>query len=518
MAHDSRNKGSILNESNSHGPKKYEKWVLLATILGSSMAFIDSTIVNVALPALQDALHASISELQWVIESYALTLASLLIVGGALGDLYGRRFIFLMGVIIFMAASMGCGLASSIMQLILARAVQGIGAALLVPGSLALISASFPEDRRGQAIGTWAGFSAFTAAGGPLVGGWLVEHASWRWIFFLNLPLAIIVIMTALHCIKDSKSSQAQNQKLDILGAILATLGLGALVFGLIEWEKGAVLTITAEIVGLCALIGFYWVEKRTPSPMIPFEIFHSRNFTAANIITFFLYSSLYGVLFFLPLDLIQVHGYTATQAGGALLPLVLLLFLLSRWAGGLVKKVGAKLPLMVGPAVVAMGYALFLVSDLGNSYWSSYFPAAVFLGIGMAISVAPLTTVVMNSVDQDHAGAASGINNAVSRIAGLFAIAIFSLVMTIIFNKNLQSGLKNSTVSAPAQQEIIAQRTRLADIKTPNEDVRWIINHAFYAGYNVILWIAVALSLASSLSAGLFIRKNNSGLSNPSS
>lgn len=485
-------------------------WVLVATILGSSMAFIDGTIVNVALAALQDALHASISQLQWVIEAYALTLAALLIVGGALGDLYGRRLIFLVGVVIFILASMWCGLATGITQLITARAIQGVGAALLVPGSLALISASFPEERRGQAIGTWAGFTAITAAAGPVVGGWFVQHASWRWIFFINLPLAITIIIITLHYVTESRNEH-QSRKLDIAGALLATLGLGAIVFGIIEWESNRTLIIIVETMGICALLGFFWVEKTVSSPMIPLEIFRSRNFSAANIITVFLYSALYGVLFFLPLDLIQVEGYTPTEAGGALLPLVLLMFLLSRWSGGLIKKFGPRLPLVVGPAIAALGFALFLRSNMGDSYWSTFFPATVVLGLGIAISVAPLTTVVMNSVGRDHAGAASGINNAVSRVAGLFAVAIFGLLMTLIFNQQLQKRMNSSSLPTSVQQEITQQRAQLADIKTSNENARQIIQESFLTGYKFILWIAVALALASSLSAALFIRRMDS-------
>jgi EmrB/QacA subfamily drug resistance transporter len=466
------------------------------------MAFIDGTIVNVALPALQNALHASVSQIQWIIETYALTLATLLLVGGALGDLYGRRIIFLIGVFIFSAASAWCGLAPTIWQLILARAIQGIGAALLVPGSLALISASFPEERRGQAIGTWAGFTAITAAAGPVVGGWLVQHASWRWVFFINLPLAAAVFIITLLYVPESKNVH-QDRRLDIAGALLATIGLGAIVFGLIEWGYSSVVTL---MLGVGALIGFFFVEAYTSSPMVSLEMFRSHNFSGANLITFFLYFALYGVLFFFPLDLIQVQGYTATQAGAALLPLILLLFLLSRWAGGLVKQFGSKLPLIVGPAIASIGFALFLRSSIGGSYWTSFFPATVVLGLGMAVSVAPLTTVVMNSIAQDHAGAASGVNNAVSRIAGLLAVAIFGLIMTGIFNHQLLEGLNKTPIPTAIKQEINSQRSQLANIKTNDENIHRIIQTSFVAGYEVILWIATALALSSSLIAATLI------------
>lgn len=478
-----------------------EKWVLTATILGSSMAFIDGTVVNVALPALQNALHASVSQIQWVMEIYALSLAALLLVGGALGDLYGRRFIFLIGVFIFSAASIWCGLATTISHLIIARAIQGVGAALLVPGSLALISASFSEESRGQAIGTWSGFTAITTAIGPVLGGWLIQHASWRWIFFLNIPLAVIVFFVTIIWVDESKNEH-QHSTLDVLGACLAVFGLGAIVFGLIEWQYYHVITILIiEAVGICAMIGFFIVETRVSSPMVPLEIFSSRNFSVANLITFCLYFSLIGLLFFFPLNLIQIQGYTATQAGAAFLPLILCMFFLSRWSGGLIKQFGPRLPLVIGPAIAAIGFALFH-TGMGNSYWTSAFPAVMILGLGMAISVAPLTTVVMSSVKEDYLGTASGINNAVSRVAGLLAIAIFGVIMTSMFNQHLMQSLAASSLSIDIQQEVIAQRSQLADIKINNSMVQQIIRESFIVGYNVVVWIAVLLALISSFSA----------------
>jgi len=488
--------------------KHCEKWILVATILGSSMAFIDGTIVNIALPALQHDLHASISQIQWVVEAYALTLGALLLLGGALGDVYGHRKIFLIGTVIFAGVSALCGMASTISQLIAARTIQGIGGALLIPGSLAIISASFPEERRGQAIGAWAGFTAITTAAGPVIGGWLVEHASWRWIFFLNLPLAVIVSLITLFYLPESKHKQCRG--LDLVGAILATIGLGGLVFGLIEWEHGGSVIIPSLIVGICSLIGFLFVEAHASFPMMPLMMFRSRNFSGANLITFFLYFSLYGVLFFFPLNLIQIQGYTATEAGAAILPLILLIFLMSRWAGGLVKKFGPKLPLVVGPAIAAMGFALFLTSGIGKSYWVSFFPATLILGLGMAISVAPLTTVVMNSISLDYAGAASGVNNAISRIAGLLAVAVLGIVMTTIFNQQLIKGLKESSVSVTIQHEILNQRSRLADIKTNDENIHRVVQESFLIGYEAIVWIAVILALASSLSAAVLIVGRN--------
>jgi len=297
-------------------------WILAATILGSSMAFIDGTVVNVALPALQSALGATIAEVQWVVESYALFLAALLLTGGSLGDLYGHRKVFAVGVVLFTVASAWCGLASNIGQLIVARGVQGIGGALLVPGSLALISVNFSQEQRGRAIGTWSGFTSITAAIGPVLGGWLVEHASWRWVFFINLPLGLVVLLLALWKVPE-RGAGAQGQHLDWPGGLLAAFGFGVVVFALIESKP------LAGAVGAIALIALLYWETRAPSPMVPLHLFRSRNFTGANLLTLFLYAALSGVLFFFPLNLIQVQGYSPTEAGAALLPFIFLMFLL---------------------------------------------------------------------------------------------------------------------------------------------------------------------------------------------
>ena len=488
-------------------------WILAATILGSSMAFIDSTVVNVALPALQSSLHANIVDVQWVVESYGLFLGALILVGGSFGDVFGRRLMFVLGVVLFAIASAGCGLASSIHQLNIARSVQGVGAAFLVPGSLAIISASFDEKTRGQAIGTWSGFTAITTAIGPLLGGWLIQHASWRWVFFINLPFAAIVIAISLWHIPESRSVTAR--RIDWLGALVGTVGLGGLVFGFVEsinlgWRNP--LVFGSLIVGIAGVVGFIIVESKVSSPMVPLKLFRSRTFSGANLLTLFLYAAV-GIFFFLfPLDLIQVQGYSAFATGAAVLPLILLMFALSRWSGGLVARYGPRTPLVIGPLIAAAGFALFAVPSTGGGYWKAFFPAIVVLGFGMAVTVAPLTTVVMSSVDQDHAGTASGINNAVARIASVLAIAVFGVVMVKAFDRKLTHELANLSLPSDVLREIHSRVTRLAGMEVPpNLDartaaaIRAAINHAFIFGFRLIMLVCAGLAAASTAVAGLF-------------
>lgn len=480
-------------------------WVLAATILGSSLAFIDGTVVNIALPALQSSLHATVSDVQWVVESYALTLSSLLLLGGSLGDLYGRAKVFVAGVLVFAVASACCGFAPSISVLIIARGVQGVGAALLVPGSLALISASFPERERGRAIGTWSGFTSMTAALGPVLGGWIVEHGSWRWVFFINLPLAAVVAWITLRRVPESRNEE-MHRKLDWLGALLAIAGLGAITVGLIEANRDGLAIKFAPWLGLLALAIFVVVEVYSPSPMVPMSLFRSKNFTAANLLTLFLYAALGGILFFLPLDLIQVQHYSATQAGAALLPFILLMFVLSRWSGGLIQRLGPRLPLSVGPLIAAAGFVLFIRADQGGTYWTTYFPAVLVLGLGMAVTVAPLTTTVMSAVSQSQAGAASGINNTVSRVASLLAVAVFGLMLYAKFNHAMDQRLDALGLPAAERRQVEQQLPKLAAAETSDPHVRRAINESFLAGYHIVLITAAALAGVGALSGLVLI------------
>ena len=480
--------------------------MLAATILASSMTFIDGTVVNVALPALQASLNATAVDVQWVIEAYALLLSALLLIGGSLGDHYGRRRIFLIGVAFFALASAWCGFAANIRQLIVARALQGFGAAFLATSSLAIISSSFPEKERGRAIGTWSGFSAITTAIGPVIGGWLIEHVSWRAVFFINIPLALLVIVISLRFVPES--SDTESAGLDWPGAIIGALGLGALIFGLIESSRLGFSdrSVQVALAGAVVLLGiFLIIEMRVPNPMLPLALFRSHTFTGANLLTFLLYAALGGTLFFLPLNLIQVQHYSATAAGATLLPFILVISFLSRWSGGLVGSYGPKLPLVAGPLIAALGYVLFMLPGTSGSYWTNFFPPIVVLGLGMAISVPPLTTTVMDSVRQNHAGIAAGVNNAVARTGGLIAVAVLGIVMLNVFNHGLDRRLTESKVSSPALESLDAQRTKLAAIAIPENQnlatrqlIRGAIDESFVSGFRVIMAIGAALAVAS--------------------
>jgi EmrB/QacA subfamily drug resistance transporter len=450
-----------------------------------------------------------------VIESYALFLAALLLAAGAAGDRYGRRRLFSLGTAIFALASVWCGLAGSAFELILARALQGIGGALLVPNSLAIISASFDARELGKAIGTWSGATAITAALGPVLGGWLIDEVSWRAVFFINLPLAAAVLAMTHWRVPESRSDETQAG-LDWTGASLATLGLGGLVYGLIEapqrgWASPEILAAIG--LGGLALAAFVAVEERVQAPMLPLRLFRSSTFSGANVLTFLLYAALGGGLFFLPLNLIQVQGYSTTAAGAALLPFILLMFVLSRWAGGLIDRYGARLPLVIGPVISGIAYALLAVPLVGGSYWVTFFPGTFVLGIGMAISVAPLTTTVMNSVEAVHAGTASGINNAASRVAALLAVALFGIVMTAAFNANLDRGLQRADLPPAVTNAIEEQRSKLAAIELPaNLDAGAkaaavsAIADAFVAGFRWIMALSALLAFASAAVAWRFI------------
>src|SRR5256714_2139304 len=493
-------------------------WVLVATILGSSMAFIDGSVVNVALPVIQRDLNATASDVQWVVETYSLFLAALILVGGSLGDHFGRRRIFAIGIVVFTLSSIWCGLSPTVLSLILARPVQGIGAALLVPGSLAIISASFSAEQRGRAIGTWSGFSSLTTVVGPVLGGVLVQYTSWRWVFFINVPLATVVLVVLFWRVPESRDPEASGG-LDWWGTLLVTLGLGALVFGLIEAGSlgfGNTLVLGTLALGVVHLFAFLLVEARSSAPMVPLTLFRSPTFSGSNLLTLLLYGALSGVTFFLPFDLIQVQGYAPTFAGAAFVPFILLMFLLSRWAGGLVHRFEAKLPLVIGTVITAVGFALFALPGITSgpdSYWTTFFPAVLVMGLGMAITVAPLTTTVMGAVEQRPAGIASWIKNAVSRTAGLLAIAFFGIVALAVFTGSLESHLATLHLSPGVSHLIDAQRTRLAGITIPTSvsgesqtALKRAIDESFVSAFRLVSLLGAALAVLSALSAWLLI------------
>ncbi|HUK34142.1 MAG TPA: MFS transporter, partial [Vicinamibacterales bacterium] len=488
------------------------QWTLVATIIGSSMTFVDATVVNVALPALQAELHATITDVQWVIEAYALLLGGLILVGGSLGDQFGRKRVFLGGVWLFTLASVACGLATSTQALVVARAVQGIGAAFLMPGSLAIISATFDDAERGRAIGTWSGFGAITSAAGPIVGGWLIEHVSWRAAFFINVPLAAVVIALSIRFMNESRDD-SRGSRVDWIGAALAVVGLGALVFSLLEWpERGdhTFTTLGALAIGVASLAALMVVERRVPAPMLPLGLFTSRTFTLSNVLTLFVYGALAVVLWLVPLDLIQGQHYSATAAGAAFLPFPLLMFVLSRWSGGLVVRVGSRLPLTLGPVVVAAGLALFAPAARGGSYWTTMFPAVAVTGLGMAIVVAPLTTTVMSAVEVQHAGVASGVNNAVARIAGLVAIAAVGVVLIRSFDVRVGTALDALALPPTVRAAIDRELPKLAGANVAvvagnwRDAARRAIDESFTASFRVVMTVIAGLAFVGAIAGAL--------------
>ena len=489
------------------------RWVLAATILGSSMAFIDATVVNVALPIIQGRLGASVRDAQWIVEAYALGLSSLLLFGGALGDRMGRRRVFVAGVAIFAVASAACGFAQDVGQLVAARALQGIGGALLIPGSLALIGSAFPAAERGRAIGTWSGATAVAAAIGPVLGGWLVDAVSWRAVFWINLPLAAVVIAIAVWRVPETR--QAGAQPLDLAGSALATAGLGGVVFGLIEASgrgMNDLRVLGAILFGAAMLVLFVLVERFRAHPMLPLDLFASRAFAGANLLTFCLYAALSCTMFFLSFDLIQAQGFSPAAAGASLLPLIVLISALSRWSGAFLDRVGPRLPLTAGPAIAALGFALLAIPTTDAGYWSGFFPGICVLGLGMAVTVAPLTTVVMGAVDPERAGLASGINNAVSRVGGLLAIAVLGILVTATFSRSLDRRLEISGLAAVARQIPPGERLKLGTLAPPRglpadqaHAVSKAIAGALAASFRVVALVSAALAGLAALSGAWF-------------
>lgn len=407
------------------------RWVLVATVLGSGLAFIDATVVNVALPHIGDDLGAGIGGLQWTISAYTLTLASLILLGGSLGDRFGRRRVFVVGIVWFALASLLCGVAPDIRTLVLARALQGVGGALLTPGSLAILQSSFRQEDRARAIGAWSGLGGIAGAAGPFLGGWLVQAASWRFVFLINLPLAAVVVTVAVRHVPESRDPLA-SRRLDVPGAVLGAVGLGSLTYGLIAWQSqglSSLVVLGSLAVAAVGLGGFLVRERFAREPMLPLGIFGSGLFSAANAVTFAVYAALGGVFFLLVLQLQVVAGFSPLAAGTSLLPVTALLLLLSARAGGLAQRIGPRLPMTLGPLLAAVAVAGLSRIGPHTSYVVDVLPWALLFGLGLSLTVAPLTATVLGAAPDRHAGLASGVNNAVARVGGMLAVAALPLV-----------------------------------------------------------------------------------------
>ena len=491
-------------------PIPSRRWVIAATGLGSGMAFLDSTVINVTLPAVQADLGATLQHVQWIYGAYALVLTALLLVGGSLGDHYGRRRVFSLGVVLFAVSSLWCALALSPQQLIAARATQGLGGAMMVPGSLAIIGASFEKTLRAKAIGTWAALSGSAMAAGPVLGGWLVENISWRAAFLINVLLAVVTLLIVFRHVPESRDPEAA--RLDFAGALVATAGLGALVYGLIRASTAGLgdATVLAPLaVGVLALGAFVFVESKSKKAMVPLSLFRSKDFDAASLVTLLFYMALTGSLYFMPFLLVQVHGYSALAVGGIFLPFVAIAFVLGYLSGRVVARFGARLPLIVASLALAVGFALFALpgANQHGSYWTTFFPAMVVQGFGMALVIAPLTSVALNSVEGPHSGLASGVNNAVCRAGGLLAVAVLGAVISSSFSTHLDARLEEMELSPEVREAVVEEKAKLGAAQAPEgvdaataARIEEAIAESFVAGFRLVMVVSMGLALASAL------------------
>jgi len=495
-------------------PIPSRRWVITATALGSGMAFLDSTVINVALPAVQADLGATLQDVQWVYGAYALALTALLLVGGSLGDHYGRRRVFSLGVVLFAASSLWCALAPSPEQLVAARVAQGLGGAMMVPGSLAILGASFEEALRAKAIGTWAALSGTAMAAGPILGGWLVENISWRAAFLINVPLAVVTLLIVFRHVPESRDPEAA--RLDFGGSLLATAGLGALVYGLIRSSSaglGDTAVLASLAVGLLALAAFVFVESKSKKAMVPLSLFRSKDFDGVSLFTLLFYMALTGSLYFVPFLLVQVHGYSALAVGCTFLPFVVIAFVLGYLSGRIITRFGVRLPLIVASLALVVGFVLFALPGVNHhgSYWTTFFPAMVVQGFGMALVIAPLTTVALNSVESQHSGLASGVNNAVCRAGGLLAVAVLGTVISAGFSAHLDTRLEAMELSPDVREAVVAEKVKLGAAQAPEgvgantaARIEEAMAESFVAGFRLIMLVAVGLALGSALVAVL--------------
>jgi len=495
------------------------KWVMASAIIAYAMAFIDGTALNVVLPSLQNSLNASGADLFWILNAYLLMLAALILIGGSLGDKLGRKKVFMAGIAIFILGSALCGFAGGVVQLILFRMLQGVGGALMIPGSLSLISSSINPDERGKAIGTWSAATTVVTIGGPVLGGALADAGLWRYIFFINVPIGVIALIILFGKVAEIRDEQS-DKHIDVIGALAIALGLAAITFGFLRipqlglhnWQ-----VIGSLIGGVVLLIAFLLIEKKAKQPMMPLQLFANATFTGVNLLTLFLYAGLGACMLFLSLNLVQVQGYSQLQSGLTFLPFTLLMVMLARFAGKLADIHGPRLFLIVGPATAGVGMLLlsFVTLTKGiDEYWTTFFPGIVVFGLGMSFTVAPLTATVMGSVSDRFSGTASGINNAITRIANVFANAIFGTLAVLFFSASMQQRLEKVSLPGPVKDQVLAQSANLGNAKPPKDIpaseqtmVREYYHGSFIDAYKRIMLISSGLCFAGALMSVLFIR-----------
>lgn len=495
------------------------KWIMVSAILASSMAFIDGTALNVVLPALQKNLKASGADLFWILNAYLLMLASLILIGGSLGDKLGRKKIFMTGIFIFICGSALCGISPGVTYLIIFRIIQGIGGALMIPGSLSIISSSINPKERGKAIGTWSAFTTVVTMGGPVLGGALADAGLWRYIFFINVPIGIAALVMLWLKVNETKDEDSDNA-IDYSGAVAIALGLALVTFGFLRtpavglhnWQ--VLLSLSA---GLLLLIAFVIIEKKSKHPMMPLQLFANATFTGANLLTFFLYAGLGAGMLFMSLNMVQVQGYSQLQSGLTFLPFTIMMISLARFAGGLADKFGPRLLLICGPAAAGAGLLMLSFVKQTNGpgdYWTTFFPGVIVFGLGVSFTVAPLTAAVMGSVSDHLSGTASGVNNAVSRIAGVFANAIFGALAVLLFAGALQTQLKGVKLNANYKQLVMVQAANLGNAKVPEgininkKEIEKAYHESFINAYAKIMRTSAALGFLGALMAVVFIKK----------
>ena len=495
------------------------KWIMVSAILASAMAFIDGTALNVVLPALQKNLNATGADLFWLLNAYLLILASLILVGGSLGDKLGRKKIFMLGIFIFIIGSAACGFAPTVFLLIIFRIIQGIGGALMIPGSLSLISSSINENERGKAIGTWSAITTVVTMGGPILGGTLADAGLWRYIFFINVPIGIGALIILAFKVKESRDEDA-DKAIDMAGAISIALSLASLTFGFLRIPavgfKSAQVYLTL-LSGIILLIVFLVVEKKSKHPMMPLDLFTKPVFTGVNLLTFFLYAGLGAGMLFLSLNLVQVQGYSQLQSGLTFLPFTVLMITIARFAGTVADKYGPRLLLIVGPATAGTGLLLlsFVKQTAGPSeYWMTFFPGIIMFGLGMSFTVAPLTATVMTSVSDHLSGTASGVNNALTRISNVFANAIFGALAALLFAGVLQNKIQSIPLDANVKQAVVKEAANLGNAKVPNQvnsqykkNISTSYRESFIHAYSVIMKISAGLGFLGALMTVIFIR-----------